>query len=576
MKRRFFPIILPILFLSYTITAQTNPEDSLKNVIANTVGIEKLEALARLMVLKSAEENAIEYATLLEEEARKQNNENFIGNALTVKAMIYINQLNSEKFFPAAEEAMEYLLRKEQFDRYFSVCNFVIKMHLIDGYYETAFLKISSMLDQAKELNNLIGEINVYEIMGDAYYMEKHYSKAIESYQKVISFLNMHYPKLAINKAEIGIKMAENAYKMGDIPLTTLYCDSIKQVIEEFDRAKPKNLENFSTSYIKILLYTYYALAYISVDRKKEATDALNMAFKYDNDMVFNTYRQTFYYLCSDYYFKIGENKTALEYIEKTEELSPFYATYDSDLMLLKSKILAAMGNFESAYKVEREYADQADSLNQKKLSQRISELRTIHQVEKLEFQSEQERLKMVNLRLFIVGLTAIVLLLVCVISIVIYDLNKIKRKNRVLYQRIQSQEALELELMRKKDTVHTKLSSDDEVDILYFRLNELMKDENNYTDPNVTRKTLATKLGTNEKYLHDTMKKYLDLSFSEYINLLRLDYAREMIIKHLNELSLEDIAIMSGFGTRQTFHRLFRDRYGLSPSEFSKLLKNS
>ena len=581
MKRTCYKLFFTLALFFFCISIKANVEDSLKNVIAKTDGTEKLEVLANLMVLMLGEKNAIDYALMLEEEARKQNNEEFIGYALANKAAAYFNENNSEMFFPAADEAMAYFLENKQYKRYFVLYNFIIQIHIKECNYETAFLKISSMLDEAKKFNNLFGEINVYENMGDAYYAENHIHKSLEAYQRVFSLLNTHYPDQTIFRAETGIKIAKNAYNIGDIPLIILYCDSVAQIVEELDMTKSYKLENFSTSYIKMLIYAYYALAYTSIGKEKEASDYMNKAFKYAEDDIEDNFRQTFYFLCSNYYFKKGDNKTALEYIEKNEELSTSYVITNGDILILKSKIMAAMGNFEDAYKAEGKNRELIDSLNQKRLSQRISELRTIHQVEKLEFQAEQERLKAVNLRLFVVGLTVIILLLICVISIIIYNLNKIKRKNLVIYQRIQSQEALELELKRKEETLQTKLlsdngASDDEADRLYLQLKELMTDEKNYTNPNVTRKTLATKLGTNEKYLHETIKKHLDLSFTEYINLLRLDYAKEMICQRLNELSLEDIAMMSGFGTRQTFHRLFRDRYGLSPSEFSSLLKNS
>jgi Transcriptional regulator containing an amidase domain and an AraC-type DNA-binding HTH domain len=581
MKTTIHKIFLSLALLFCVTTIQASTEDSLKNVIESTDGDEKLKALVNLTQLKVAEEDAIEYVVLLEEEARKQNDENIIGYALMVKSSIYLNQFNDEKFFPALEEAKVYLKEKKQFDRYFAIYNFEIKKHLNDGFYETAFLKISSMLNEAKESNNINGELNAYENMGDAYYVEKYNQKSIESYQNVLSLLNIHSIERTVYRMFINIRIADIAYKTGDIPLTILYCDSVKQIVEKIDRGEMKDVEHFSTSYIKMLLYIYYALAYISVDKEKEATDALNMAFKYNNEEIEGSTRQAFYYLCSDYYFKKGEVNAALEYIKKNEEMSASNEAHDGDVMRLKAQIFAAMGNFEDAYKVEREYTEQTDSLNQKKLSQRISELRTIHDVEKLEFQAEQERLKSVNLHLFIAGLSIVVLLLAFVILIVLYNLNKIKQKNQVLYKCIQSQEALEVEFKRKEEALRTSLlsdneTSDNEADRLFILLNELMKEEKSYTDPNLSRKTLATKLATNERYLHETIKKHLDLSFTEYLNLLRIDHAREMIIKNLNNISLEDIAIMSGFKTRQTFHRFFRDRYGLSPSEFSGFLKKS
>jgi len=582
MRPIFNVIFLALLFCITAI--QASPEDSLKNVLANSDGIEKLETLKSLLLMKLGEADAIDYTIMLEEEARKQNNEDFTGYALMFKSVIYGNDINKEKFFSAVEEAMVYTLQEKQIDRYFILFNTKIKAHLDDGYYETAFLKISAMLEEAKKFNSLWGELFAYENMGYAYFLEKHYQKALEEYQKVFLLLSTHFPEPLANRVESGYKIINVAYIIGDIPLTLLFCDSVMYIVEEVERTRSKVMENYSTSYIKNWIYTYYALAYISTGREKEATDAINMALKYAEDNMMDTERRVFYSLCAEYYYKKGEYKTALEYIEKYEEQHTY--SFPEDVMLTKSKTQAVTGNFEGAYKTEQEYRELADSLNRQKLSQRISELHTIHQVEKIELQAEQERLETANIWLLVWGLTIIVLLLVCFISIIIYNFNKTKQKNRVLYQRIQSQEALEVELNKKEEALHANLLSDDEapddevsddeVNSLYFRLKDLMKNEKSYTDPNLTRKALASKLGTNEKYLHKTIKKHLDLSFSEYINLLRLDYARKMISRHFHETTIEDVAIKSGFGTRQTFHRLFRDRYGLSPSEFSKLLKKS
>ena len=441
---QFPKIFLSLALLFCIATIQATPEDSLRNVISNTEGADKLEALTNLMILKVGDKDAIEYAVMLEKEARIQNDENLIGYALITKVTIYGNENNIEKFFATADEAMVYLLKKKQFNRYFAVYNYTIKIHIGLGNYETAILKISSMLEETKKYNNLFGEIAVYESMGDAYFTEKHLQKALEAYHNVFSLLNIHYPEQRINRIEIGLKIVKNTYDSGDLPSTILFCDSVAQIVEEVDLIKSGKMVNFSTSYIKMLLNTYYALTYFSVGKENESTEALNKAFMYSEDNVEDNFRQYFYCLCSDYYLKKNDNKTAFEYIEKYEKLSLSGAIPEDNIMLMKSKILAAMGDFEGAHKVDRDYIELTDSLNQKKLSQRVSELQTIHQVEKLEFQAEQERLKTFNLRMFIVGLTIIVLLLACVIFIVIRNLRRIKRKNLVLYQRIQSHEALE------------------------------------------------------------------------------------------------------------------------------------
>ena len=580
--KKLYPIILLSVFLLFSVgTIQANTEDSLRNVISNTEGIEKLEAMNSLLILKQNSKDGIINAIMLEEEARKQNNELYLGKALAIKASLYASYSNSEKFFPAAEEAMAFLLKKKDFYLYFLLYNTAVKVHLNDGNFETAFLKISSMLEDAKKYDYLLGEIYVYENMGDAYYVERNFQKSLDSYRNAYSLLSV-YPEYTLLRAWLGVKVAHNAYQAGEMSLTILYCDSVRQLFEEYDRPKTGANVTLSTHFVKNGLYANLALAYISVGREEEAAVAMNMALEYAEDDLSDDYRRVFYSHCSDYYYKKGEYETAIAYIEKNEELNVATTDIpDIDVMLMKSKILTAMGDFEGANKVGWEYIELTDSLNRKKLSQRVSELQTIHQVEKLEFQAEQERLKAANQRQFIVGLTIIVFLLACVILIVIRNLNRIKRKNLVLYQRIQSHEELEQEFKRKEDALRANLlsedktSEDNEADNLYLRLKNLMKDEKNYIEINVTRKSIATKLGTNERYLYETITKHLGLSFAEYINLLRLDYAREMMNKNFNDMAIEDIAMMSGFGTRQTFHRLFRDRYGLSPSEYSSMLKN-
>jgi len=583
MKLKFSVALFTIVLLFCVVTIQASPEDSLRNVISNTEGEEKLKALFHLMTLKYQEEDGIVYVLMLEEEARKQKNDAFLGDVLINKAILFANLGDSEKFYPAAEEAMDYLLEKKNLQVYFRLYSTVIKMYINEGYFETAFLKMSSMLEDTKKYNFLSGEIFVYENMGDAYNVDKQFHKSLESYRKAFSLMSMHaLQNQLLLRAEAGFRVAQNAYDVGDMPLAILYCDSVRQLVEEYDRTKTGSAKSFSTSHLKNALYAILALAYISVGSEKEAEDAMTIALKYAEDDIVESCIILFNNCCSNYYFIKGEYKTALEYIIKNEELTASYAIPKSDEMLIKSKILAAMGDFEGAHKVDRAYIELTDSLNRKKLAQRVSELQTIHQVEKLEFQAEQERLKAANQRLFNIGLMIIVFLLACVVFVVIRNLNRIKQKNLVLYQRIQSHEALEQEFKRKEEAFRANLLSDektaeeDEADKLYLRLKGLMKDEKNYIDINVTRKGIATKLGTNERYLYETITKYLGLSFAEYINVLRLDYAREMMSKKLNDLAIEDIATMSGFGTRQTFHRLFRDRYGLSPSEFSSMLKNS
>ncbi|MDR2497473.1 MAG: helix-turn-helix domain-containing protein [Tannerellaceae bacterium] len=57
-----------------------------------------------------------------------------------------------------------------------------------------------------------------------------------------------------------------------------------------------------------------------------------------------------------------------------------------------------------------------------------------------------------------------------------------------------------------------------------------------------------------------------------EYINILRLDKARQMLDCHA-ALTVEAIAGECGLSAR-SFYRLFRERYGITPTEYRKTVK--
>jgi transcriptional regulator GlxA family with amidase domain len=56
--------------------------------------------------------------------------------------------------------------------------------------------------------------------------------------------------------------------------------------------------------------------------------------------------------------------------------------------------------------------------------------------------------------------------------------------------------------------------------------------------------------------------------SITDYINRLRLDHARELLTTR-PEMSIDEVATASGFSVRRTFSRLFKEKFGLTPTEF-------
>jgi len=211
-----------------------------------------------------------------------------------------------------------------------------------------------------------------------------------------------------------------------------------------------------------------------------------------------------------------------------------------------------------------------------------------MYELDKAEMQAEQDSIRLRSARNLILSLSGILLLAAALVVIMTVNRRRLRNKNKTLFGQIESQDALYREVGKWKDeamkmrALAAVPSNDPDTDStkpeeeFYIRLKELMSDPEVYTDNELTRKSLANMLGTNERYLFDMIKKYFDMGFTEYITMLRLDHARGMLSDLSANHTIEAVAIDSGFGSRITLHRLFKARYGLTPDEFRNMVKES
>ena len=56
--------------------------------------------------------------------------------------------------------------------------------------------------------------------------------------------------------------------------------------------------------------------------------------------------------------------------------------------------------------------------------------------------------------------------------------------------------------------------------------------------------------------------------NITDFINRLRLDHARELMTTR-PDMSIDEVATASGFSVRRTFSRLFKEKFGLTPTEY-------
>lgn len=106
----------------------------------------------------------------------------------------------------------------------------------------------------------------------------------------------------------------------------------------------------------------------------------------------------------------------------------------------------------------------------------------------------------------------------------------------------------------------------------------ELLTKKQLFLDQNFKIETLSREIGTNRTYLSRSIRCIKKENFTGYINGKRVEYAKSIICKSAScstcgkdepTMSTEDFAIASGFGSKRNFVRCFKEREGVTPSQF-------
>lgn len=91
-----------------------------------------------------------------------------------------------------------------------------------------------------------------------------------------------------------------------------------------------------------------------------------------------------------------------------------------------------------------------------------------------------------------------------------------------------------------------------------------------NHSNEELNCKVVAEKFSYSEFHFHRLFKYITNMSITDYIRDRRLIAAADKLLKETD--TILDICLSSGFENQQTFDRVFKQKYGLSPKDFRAL----
>lgn len=152
-----------------------------------------------------------------------------------------------------------------------------------------------------------------------------------------------------------------------------------------------------------------------------------------------------------------------------------------------------------------------------------------------------------------------------------------------ILYQEEQKEiEHKQIEKKVKKLVTHSVIEADNDTNkfslsgtekaALILKIKTFFKETEPYLNPKIRMPELAKSLHIPRHIFSFIINEHYGMNFFNLINQYRVEHAKHLLKnEEMKFYTLETIGEMSGFNSRTTFHKRFKEQVGISPKEFQK-----
>lgn len=262
------------------------------------------------------------------------------------------------------------------------------------------------------------------------------------------------------------------------------------------------------------------------------------------------------------------------------------------------SDVSYALGDYESAYRHLESFKQESDSIFSIKRERAVNALALKYESAKHENEMQKKNSMLQVLLVSSVSVTLILLIVFImyrkknrIYSIVARQYREsvtreqksdrmiatLKEEKKRLEERLEP--FLQTALQQGKAVAGTQVSASTEherIDDLFSRLEELMSSEKLYREMNLTRNRVADILETNRTYLSQAINEKTGKNFNQYINGYRIAEALHILSDPDNDIPMKSVALGIGFGTPNTFFKIFREETGMTPLMYRDKINES
>lgn len=333
----------------------------------------------------------------------------------------YYNRMNPDSLMYWADKLDDLALENKFYKIFFDSYSLVCFWELYDKNYDSALDKANRLYQLAKDLDNANGMIASYEAIGLIYMETFRYVEAIKSYKEGLRLqCQQKNPRYAY-QFQFMSYIIESYLKLKDYKGAEAALNEAYGLIEKCKA----NEVYFPVERCLWLLDCYNVEMYVALKMPEKAEAHIISANKYKD--IDDFYVFCYYHLVSASYFQsLGDYNQALENVDKV-----LSETGDDYLPALKMKaeLLLNAGKEQDAALLYYKSVNLIDSTYNESMSKQINQLRTIHEVDKLELKNQQIELENGRYKLTVTIVLVVVLFLAFVVILVHFiRVNRMKK----------------------------------------------------------------------------------------------------------------------------------------------------
>jgi YesN/AraC family two-component response regulator len=138
----------------------------------------------------------------------------------------------------------------------------------------------------------------------------------------------------------------------------------------------------------------------------------------------------------------------------------------------------------------------------------------------------------------------------------------KRNKNTHILWFDVQASPSFSVPRAEETAMVNKNMGNDEKIDKIIQYIDE------HFTNPQISLISVADKFSITEFYLSHLFKEKTGINFSKYLEKLRMEYAQMLLSE--KQYKVVDAARETGYGSHQSFGRVYRKYYGKSPSAYN------